>query len=330
MEENRLPAEKNEPKILIKKEGTTSDKHGSIPKERNIQDLINLGIININKPSGPTSHQVSDYVQKILSIAKSGHSGTLDPKVTGVLPVALSDATRIVQTLLPAGKEYITLMRLHEDVKEDKIRKTFEKFTGEIKQLPPVRSAVKRRIRPRKIYYSKILEIKNKHVLFVVGCEAGTYIRKLVHDMGKDLRTGAHMVQLVRTKAGPFNQKGWHSLQDLKDAYEEYKETKSEEKLRNIIEPVENAVKLLPKVWIFDSAISNICHGAPIAVKGISKLTNNIQKDGLVAIMTLKNELVCLGKSLMNSKELVNNEEGIAIKTEKVFMKRDLYPAPKR
>lgn len=330
MEEYKLPAEKNEPKTLTKKEGTTSDKHGCIPEERNIQDLINLGIININKPSGPTSHQVSAYVQKILNLNKSGHSGTLDPKVTGVLPVALSDATRIVQTLLPAGKEYITLMRLHEDVKENKIRKTFEKFTGEIKQLPPVRSAVKRRIRPRKIYYSKILEIKDKHVLFVVGCEAGTYIRKLVHDMGKDLRTGAHMVQLVRTKAGPFNQNGWHSLQDLKDAYEDYKETNSEEKLRNIIEPVENAVKLLPKVWIFDSAISNVCHGAPIAVKGISKLTNNIQKDGLVAIMTLKNELVCLGKSLMNSKELVNNEEGIAIKTEKVFMKRDLYPGQKR
>ncbi|MBT3865866.1 RNA-guided pseudouridylation complex pseudouridine synthase subunit Cbf5 [Candidatus Woesearchaeota archaeon] len=330
MEEYKLPAEENEPKILIKKEGTTSDQHGCSPEKRDINDLISLGIINVNKPSGPTSHQVSDYVQKILNIKKSGHSGTLDPKVTGVLPVALADATRIVQTLLPAGKEYITLMRLHEDIKEEKIRKTFKKFTGEIKQLPPVRSAVKRRIRPRKIYYSKILEIKDKHILFVVGCEAGTYIRKLVHDMGRDLGKGAHMVQLVRTKAGPFRQNNWHSLQDLKDAYEEYKETKSEDKLRIIIEPFENAVKLLPKVWIFDSAVSNICHGAPMAVQGISKLTNNIPKDSFVAIMTLKDELVCLGKSLMNSKEIMKNEEGIAIKTEKVFMKRDLYPIQKR
>lgn len=330
MEENKLPAEKNEPKILIKKEGITNEKYGCIPEERNIQDLINLGIIIINKPSGPTSHQVSDYAKKILNLNKSGHSGTLDPKVTGVLPIALADATRIVQTLLPAGKEYVTLMRLHDDVKEEKLRKTFEKFTGEIKQLPPVRSAVKRRTRPRKIYYSKILEIKDKHVLFIVGCEAGTYIRKLVHDMGKDLGSGAHMAQLVRTKAGPFKKDKWHSLQDLKDAYEEYKETNSEEKLRSIIEPFENAVRLLPKVWIFDSAVSNICHGAPMAVQGISKLTDNIQRNGTVAIMTLKNELVCLGKSLMNSKEIMKNEENIAIKTEKVFMKRDLYPPRER
>ncbi|MBT5215219.1 RNA-guided pseudouridylation complex pseudouridine synthase subunit Cbf5 [Candidatus Woesearchaeota archaeon] len=330
MEEYKLPAEKIEPKILIKKEGITNENFGCIPEKRNIKDLINRGIININKYSGPSSHQVSDYVQKILNIKKSGHSGTLDPKVTGVLPVALSDATRIVQTLLPAGKEYVALMRIHEETSEDRIRRTFKKFTGEINQLPPVRSAVKRRIRPRKVYYSEILEIKDKHILFVVGCEAGTYIRKLIHDMGKDMGSGAHMVQLVRTKAGPFQQKGWHSLQDLKDAYEIYKETKEETELRRIIEPYENAVKLLPKVWVFDSAVSNICHGAPIASQGISKLTNNIRENNLVAIMTLKNELVCLGKSLMNSKEMKKSEEGIAIKPEKVFMERSLYPIQKR
>ncbi len=330
MEEFKLPAEQSNPKILIKKAGITNESYGCIPEKRTIQELINKGIININKYSGPSSHQVSDYVQKILNIKKSGHSGTLDPKVTGVLPVALADATRIVQTLLPAGKEYITLMRIHKEASEDMIRKTFEKFKGEINQLPPVRSAVKRRIRPRKIYYSEILEIKDKHILFVVGCEAGTYIRKLVHDMGKHLGSGAHMVQLVRTKAGPFNKDHWHSLQDLKDAYENYKENKDETELRKIIEPYENAVKLLPKVWIFDSAVANVCHGAPLASQGISKLTNNIRDNNLVAVMTLKDELVCLGKSLMNSKEIKNSDEGIAIKTEKVFMERDLYPIQKR
>ncbi len=329
MNQNLLPAERKIPKVLIKKEGTTNPDFGSEPSKRPINEHIRLGIININKPSGPTSHQVSDHVKKILSLDKSGHSGTLDPKVTGVLPIAISDATRIVQTLLPAGKEYVALMRVHDEVDSSKIKEVFQKFTGEINQLPPVRSAVKRRIRPRKVYYLEVIEIKDNHVLFLVGCEAGTYIRKLIHDMGKALGTGAHMAQLIRTKAGPFNDKGWHSLQDLKDAYEEFKEDRDETQLRRVIEPFENAVRLLPKVWIFDSAVSNICHGAPLASSGISKLTNNIDRNSMVAVMTLKDELVCLGTSLMNHKEILADEKSLAIKTDKVFMDRSAYPFTK-
>ena len=323
---NQLPSEKLNQSELIKKEAKSSSKYGCPPEKRTMEKLIDYGIININKPSGPSSHLISDYVQKILNIQKSGHSGTLDPKVTGVLPIALSKATRIVQTLLPSGKEYIATMRLHDRIEEKQIEKTFKKFTGEIKQLPPVRSAVKRRTRPRNIYYIEILEIKEKIILFKVGCEAGTYIRKLIHDMGKDMGPGAHMSQLVRTQAGPFKDNNWHSLQDLKDAFETYKEKGNEKPLRKIIEPYENAVKFLPKVWILDSAVSNICHGAPLAPQGISKLTDDIQPGLLIAVMTLKEELVCLGRAKMNSKEILKENEGIAIKTEKVFMERQEYP----
>ena len=134
---NQLPSEKLNQSELIKKEAKSSSKYGCPPEKRTIKKLIDYGIININKPSGPSSHLISDYVQKILNIQKSGHSGTLDPKVTGVLPIALSKATRIVQTLLPSGKEYIATMRLHDKIEEKQIEKTFKKFIGEIKQLPP-------------------------------------------------------------------------------------------------------------------------------------------------------------------------------------------------
>jgi H/ACA ribonucleoprotein complex subunit 4 len=325
MDNNLLPLESKKLEIATKKQSETNPEQGCIPEKRKLKDLIEYGIININKPPGPTSHQTADFVKKILNLNKSGHSGTLDPKVTGVLPIALSKATRIVQMLLPAGKEYIALMRLHSEIPKEEIKKTFRQFTGDINQLPPVKSAVKRRIRKRTIYYSEILEIKEKYVLFKVGCQAGTYIRKLIHDMGRSLKTGAHMAQLVRTKAGPFKSKNWHTLQDLKDAYEIYKETKDEKELRKIILPFEEAIKFTKKIWVLDSAVSNICHGAPLAIQGISKYHKHIKKGDLIAIVTLKNELIGLGESVLTSEKIGKEKEGIAVKTNKIFMERNTY-----
>jgi H/ACA ribonucleoprotein complex subunit 4 len=216
-------------------------------------------------------------------------------------------------------------MYLHKEVKENKIRKIAKEFTGKIKQLPPVRSAIKRRERQREIYYLEILEIDNQNVLFKVGCEAGTYIRKLVHDMGKKLRVNAHMQQLIRTKTGPFTDKKWHSLHDLKDAYEFYKQG-SEKELKKIIQPVEAAIEHLPKIWIQDSAVDTLCHGADLNIPGISKLDSEIKKDDLTAILTLKDELICLGISLLTSEEIMKDDKGKAVKTKKVFMKRNIYP----
>ena len=205
--ENLLPFEKIERKILVRKEAETEEKYGCIPEYRKTEEIINYGIVNINKPKGPTSHQVSDFVQKILHINKSGHSGTLDPAVTGVLPVALGRATRIVQTLLTAGKEYVGIMHLHKNIEETKLRETIQKdFIGKIRQMPPLKSSVKRQLRTRTVYYFEIMEIEDKDVLFKVGTQAGTYIRKLIHDIGQKIGTGAHMAELRRTKAGPFRE----------------------------------------------------------------------------------------------------------------------------
>src|SRR3989338_893388 len=287
---NKFPFEKIERAILTKKEAKTDAKFGCKPEDRPVEELINYGIVNIDKPSGPTSHQTSDFVQKILGISKAGHSGTLDPGVTGVLPIALGRATRIVQTLLKSGKEYITLMHLHKNVDEELIKKTFNEFIGKIEQMPPIRSAVKRQLRTREIYYLNILEIDNQDVLFKVGCEAGTYIRKLAHDIGKKLNTGAHMASLIRTRVSSFTDKTWHSLHDLKDAYVLYKENGDEKEIRKVILPIEIAVEHLPKIWVNDNAISTLCHGADLSIPGISKY-NNFDEDNIVAIMSLKDEL---------------------------------------
>ncbi len=325
MMENLLPFERIEWKTLIRKEAETDAKYGCRPQDRKTEEIINYGIVNIDKPKGPTSHQVSDYVQKILNINKSGHSGTLDPATTGVLPVALGRGTRIVQALLAAGKEYVAIMHLHREAEEKTLRETIQKnFLGKIMQMPPIKSSVKRQLRPRTIYYFYILEIDGKDVLFKVGTEAGTYIRKLIHDIGQKLKTGAHMAELRRTKAGPFDESTLFTLHELQDAYYFWKQENNEKFIRKIIQPVENGVNHLPKIWVFDATVESLCHGTDLKVPGISKVNDSINENDAVAIMTLKDELVALGTAKMGSKEMLG-DKGLAVRTEKVFMQPGMY-----
>ena len=320
-----LPFERIERKILVRKEAETDEKYGGRPENRSTEEIINYGIVNVDKPKGPTSHQVSDYVQKIIHISKAGHSGTLDPAVTGVLPIALGRATKIVQALLTAGKEYVAIMHLHKNIEEEKLRETINKnFIGKIQQMPPLKSSVKRQLRTREVYYFDILEIDGKDVLFKVGTEAGTYIRKLIHDIGQNLKVGAHMAELRRTKAGPFDESTLFTLHELQDAYYFWREEKDDKFLRKVIQQVENGAEHLAKAWVFDTTVESICHGVDLKVPGISKLNDNISKDETVAIMTLKNELIALGIAKMNSNEMLG-EKGIAIQTKKVFMQPGVY-----
>ncbi len=326
MQKDLLPFEEIKRKILVRKKSVTSSKFGCDPNNRPVKELINYGIVNIDKPPGPTSHQVSAYLQKILNISKAGHSGTLDPGVTGVLPIATGRATRVVQTLLKAGKEYVGLMHIHKEISEHEIYQVCNEFVGKIMQMPPIKSAVKRKLRERQIYYFDIIEIDSQDVLFKVGCQAGTYIRKLVHDIGQKLGCGAHMAELRRTKAGPFNENtNLVTLQDLTDAFYYYKEEGNEKYLGYCIQPIENAVKHLPKIYVLDSAVDSLCHGANLNVPGISKLESGITMQDIVAVMTLKGELICYGTAKLDSEEMLGNK-GLAVKTEKVFMLPGTYP----
>jgi H/ACA ribonucleoprotein complex subunit 4 len=321
-----LPFERIKREILVKRKAETSPKFGKDPKDRTVPELIELGVANIDKPKGPSSHQVSAYAQKILKVSKGGHSGTLDPGVTGVLPIAFEKATRIVQVLLTAGKEYVAIMHLHKEVDENALREVCKTFEGRIKQMPPVKSAIKRQWRFRKVYYIQILEIDGKDVLLKIGCQAGTYIRKLLHDIGQSLGCGAHMAELRRTKAGGFDESTLITLQDLADAVYYYEKESNDKYLRHCIKPVETAVEHMPKIWVMDSAVDTLCHGINLKIPGIAKLHTEIQKDDIVAVMTLKDELIAVGISQIASKEVMNSEKGLAVSINKVFMAPGTYP----
>lgn len=320
-----LPFERESYEVLVRKKAATDAKFGCKPGDRPPEELLRYGIINVDKSSGPTSHQVSAYVQKILQIKKSGHSGTLDPKVTGVLPVALGEGTKAVQALLTAGKEYVCIMHIHKLLPEEEVRKVCASFVGKIKQLPPIKSAVKRQWRYRKVYYFNILEINEQDVLFRIGCQAGTYIRKICHDIGQSLGCGAHMADLRRTKVATFSEDTLFTLHDLADAFSYYKQG-NDAFLHKIIQPIERSVDHLKKVWIFDTTVDTLCHGASLKAPGISMVHNHIQVDDLVAIMTLKDELVAIGHTMMTSHDMLKQERGIAVKLERVFMKPGVYP----
>ena len=307
-----------EKQIFVKKEAV--GEFGINPDEKTTETLLKYGIINIDKPKGPTSHQTSDYVKKILKLSKAGHSGTLDPQVTGVQPIAIGRATRITHFFLTAPKEYICLMHLHKDIDEETIQEGINKFIGKIRQLPPIKSAVKRQVRTREIYELEILEIKERDVLFRVKCQAGTYIRKLCHDLGQELEIGAHMVELRRTQAGPFTEEdNLVTLNDLDDALHFYQEEKNDKFLRHCIQPIENALKHIAKCWIFDTTIESLTHGRDLAIPGISKL-ENFKKGEFVAILTLKGELVAIGEAIISAVEINMQDKGLAVNIKKVFL----------
>jgi len=299
---------------------------GKPPSQRTPEELINYSIVNIDKPKGPSSHQVSDYVQKILGIEKAGHSGTLDPNVTGVQPIAVGRATRITEFFLTAPKEYVGIMHLHQELPPETIQEAVQQFLGKIKQLPPRKSAVKRQLREREIYEFEIIEIKGKDVLFRVKCQAGTYIRKLCHDLGQALGVGAHMAELRRTKAGPFDETdNLVTLNDLQDALHYYRTENNTKFLHYCLQPIENALKHLPKCWILDTAIPSVSNGRILSIPGISKL-ENFRKGDIIALLSLNEELIAIGEAIMSAVEINTKDRGQAIKIKKVFIDQIVQP----
>ncbi len=323
---HRLPSDKIRERIVIKKVDTNKE-YGKTPSERTIEELLENCFINLDKPHGPTSHQVDSWVKKIVGIDKVGHSGTLDPNATGVLPIGIGATTKALSALLPAGKEYIALMKLHKDIDEKKIKKTCKGFVGKVTQLPPVRSAVKRVRRTRQIYYLQVIQIKNREVLFRVGCESGTYVRTICVDIGKKLECGAHLAELRRSRVGHLNEKDSVLLHDLKDAWIFYKEDKDESPLRKVLLPVEIMLENLPKIIVRDSAVNAVCYGANLAVPGVVEVDSGIKKDQLAAVFTLKKEAVAIVKMLMSTEDIVKNENGFCGKLQRVIMKKDTYPS---
>ncbi len=275
-----------------------------IRKEKSIKDLLQFSIINLDKPSGPTSFGVDTIIKKELNLPKTSHFGTLDPMVTGVLPIALSRACRLMNYFIGKNKTYVGIMRIHSNISIAELKQEIKPFLGEITQLPPIKSRVKRQERKRTIYNFKMLEKRGKDILFETEVQAGTYIRKLIHDLGEKIG-GAHMLELRRTQASIFKEKESIKIYEFLEAVEKYKKG-DDKKLRDILIPGEIIKEVLPIVQIKKEYLQKLHHGFPIIKEYLLDDIKNIKFNEGEKIVAFQNQ------TFIGIYEITNNKGSFA------------------
>ncbi|KAK5064889.1 centromere/microtubule-binding protein cbf5 [Exophiala bonariae] len=322
---------KNYDKLLVRTGHFTPIPCGCTPLKRDLKSYISSGVINLDKPSNPSSHEVVAWVKRILRVEKTGHSGTLDPKVTGCLIVCIDRATRLVKSQQGAGKEYVCVIRLHDKLPggEAQFARALETLTGALFQRPPLISAVKRQLRIRTIHESKLYEFDNdRHLaVFWVSCEAGTYIRTLCVHLGLLLGVGAHMQELRRVRSGAMDESdGMVTLHDVLDAQWTHDNNRDEAYLRKVISPLESLLTTYKRIVVKDSAVNAVCYGAKLMIPGLLRFESGIEINEEVVLMTTKGEAIALGIAQMSTVELSTCDHGVVAKVKRCIMERDLYP----
>lgn len=265
------------------------------PSDRSPESLLDFGVINLDKSPGPSAHQVAAWVRDLADVEKAAHAGTLDPKVTGCLPMLLGTATRLSQVFLEGQKEYVAVLELHDQAPAD-LEDIVAEFEGPLYQKPPRKSAVTRRLRVREVYGLDVLEVQDRKALVRIECESGTYIRKLCHDLGLALGTGAHMGDLRRTATDPFDDSSMHTIQDFADALATYRTDGDTEWLSDVVLPAERALTHLPRVTIAYGAAEEVAEGAQVYAPGVIDADEVDAKEPLVACFTPDDAAVCLGR----------------------------------
>ncbi|KAI6044952.1 putative rRNA pseudouridine synthase [Pisolithus marmoratus] len=321
---------KNYDKLLVRSSHFTPIPSGSSPLKRDISSYVKSGVINLDKPSNPSSHEVVAWIRRILRVEKTGHSGTLDPKVTGCLIVCIDRATRLVKSQQGAGKEYVCVLRLHSSLPSPTaLPRALQTLSGALFQRPPLISAVKRQLRIRTVYESKLLEFDEKRnlAIFWVSCEAGTYIRTLCVHLGLLLGVGGHMQELRRVRSGAMSENDdIVTMHDVLDAQWVYDNTRDESYLRRVIRPLESLLVGYKRIVVKDSAVNAVCYGAKLMIPGLLRYEADIAVNEEVVLMTTKGEAIALAIAQMSTVELATCDHGVVAKVKRCIMERDTYP----
>ncbi|RDX68086.1 H/ACA ribonucleoprotein complex subunit 4, partial [Mucuna pruriens] len=321
---------KNYDRLNVRTGHYTPIPSGYSPLKRPLAEYLKYGVLNLDKPANPSSHEVVAWIKRILRVEKTGHSGTLDPKVTGNLIVCIDRATRLVKSQQGAGKEYVCIARLHSAVPDpSKVARALETLTGAVFQRPPLISAVKRQLRIRTIYESKLLEFDpDKHlVVFWISCEAGTYVRTMCVHLGLLLGVGSHMQELRRVRSGIMGEKdNMVSMHDVMDAQWVHDNFRDETYLRRVVMPLEVLLTSYKRLVVKDSAVNAICYGAKLMIPGLLRFENDIDVGEEVVLMTTKGEAIALGIAEMTTAVMATCDHGVVAKIKRVVMDRDTYP----
>ncbi|XP_019870935.2 H/ACA ribonucleoprotein complex subunit 4 [Aethina tumida] len=304
---------------------------GASPLKREIGEYIKSGYINLDKPSNPSSHEVVAWIKRILKVEKTGHSGTLDPKVTGCLIVCIERATRLVKSQQAAGKEYVAVFKLHSPPEGgvSSVIQGLEKLKGALFQRPPLISAVKRQLRVRTVYDSKLFDYdENRNMgVFWVKCEAGSYIRTMCVHLGLVLAVGGQMLELRRVRSGIQSEMdNISTMHDVLDAQWMYENHKDESYLRRVIKPLEGLLVKHKRIIMKDSSVNAVCYGAKILLPGILRYEDGIELNEEIVIVTTKGEAVALAVAQMTTATIASCDHGVVAKIKRVIMERDTYP----
>lgn len=244
--------------------------------------------------------------------------------------MCIDRATRLVKSQQGAGKEYVCVARLHSAVPDvSKVSRALETLTGAVFQKPPLISAVKRQLRVRTIYESKLLEFDpDKHlVIFWIYCEAGTYVRTLCVHLGLILGVGGHMQELRRVKSGNLGEKNnMVTMHDVMDAQWVHDNYRDETYLRRVIMPLEVLLTNHKRLVVKDSAVNAICYGAKLMIPGLLRFDNDIEVGQEIVLMTTKGEAIALGIAEMTTAVIATCDHGVVAKIKRVVMDRDTYP----
>lgn len=321
---------KNFDKLNVRTAHYTPLPNGCNPLKRDLVEYIRSGFINLDKPANPSSHEVVAWIRRILRVEKTGHSGTLDPKVTGCLIVCIDRATRLVKSQQSAGKEYVGIVRLHSAIENElQLSRALETLTGALFQRPPLIAAVKRQLRVRTIYESKLIEYDPERRLgiFWVSCEAGTYIRTLCVHVGLLLGVGGQMQELRRVRSGVLGENdNLVTMHDVLDAQWQYDHNKDESYLRRTVMPLEKLLVSHKRIVMKDSAVNAICYGAKIMLPGLLRYEDGIEINQEIVVVTTKGEAICIAVALMTTAVISTCDHGVVAKIKRVIMERDTYP----
>lgn len=320
---------KNYDKLNVRTGHFTPLEFGYSPLNRPLKEYLNYGCINLDKPSNPSSHEIVAWIKKILDVEKTGHSGTLDPKVTGCLIICINRATRLVKAQQSAGKEYVGIVKFHNPVESlASVESALKRLTGTCFQKPPLIASVKRVLRIRSIYESKLIEFDKEQnsALFWISCEAGTYVRTMCVHMGLLTKVGGHMIELRRVRSGILKEdETMVSMHDLLDAKWVYDQNKDESYLRRCIMPLEVLLTNFKRIVIKDSAVNAICYGAKLSIPGVLRYDNGIEVGDTCVLITTKGEAVAVAIAQMTTSTIATVDHGIVTKTKRVIMDKDFY-----
>ena len=312
--------------VMLDETATSSPKHGCAPTDRDIAGRLAAGWLLVDKPAGPTSHQVSAWARDLLGLSKLGHGGTLDPFATGVLALMSGRTMRLTDRVLKSDKTYVVVVRLSPDVDDATLAAALPELKGEILNVPPKQSAVKIRVRTRTLHEVDVHERERRHVVISISCDAGTYIRTWARDLGLLLGTPVGLIELRRTHSGHFSEDSTVTMQQLADAVWLWQVKEDPTALERVLRPVEELLVGMPRVFVKDGAAAAVCHGAPLLRPGVIAIDHGLANGDEVRLLTLKGEAVALARMQVDGARLAEMKTGEVAKSTTVLMEVDTYP----